>query len=269
MPRLAPWLGMLLLLGFCCVSSPQAAEPERLTEVSRRVMPRLSQEVEAAGLRVGAPIFLRIFKLPGVLELWLEHQGRFRLFRSYPICAASGYLGPKLREGDWQSPEGLYRVGPSQMNPTSAYHLSFDLGFPNEYDQAHLRSGSALMVHGNCASVGCYAMTDSRMEEIYLLAQAALNGGQDRFAVHIFPFPLSEDNLRFYGVSPWASFWRALKPAHDHFIATGTVPSVTVTDAQYRVTAQAGTALPARSDIATSESRRAAHESTTADQSAL
>ncbi|OQX06656.1 MAG: hypothetical protein BWK76_25865 [Desulfobulbaceae bacterium A2] len=268
MARRTLWLGIVLLLGLCCVPAPQAAEPERLVEVTRRVMPRLSQEVEAAGLRVGAPIFLRIFKLPGVLELWLEHQGRYRLFRSYPICAASGYLGPKLREGDWQSPEGLYSVGQAQMNPTSAYHLSFDLGFPNEYDLAHLRSGSALMVHGNCASVGCYAMTDSRIEEIYLLAQAALNAGQERFAVHIFPFPLSDDNLRCYGVSPWAPFWRGLKPAYEHFAATSTVPAAIVTDSQYCVTDQAGADSP-RPDALPAASRRAAHESTSADQSAL
>jgi len=241
-----------LLLVLCWPCEGSTTDTNRLAEIARRVMPRLSQEVEAAGLRVGAPVFLRIFKLPGVLELWLERDGRYRLFRGYSICAASGFLGPKLREGDWQSPEGFYSVGPGQMNPASAYHLSFDLGFPNEYDLAHLRSGSALMVHGDCASVGCYAMTNSQIEEIYLLAQAALRSGQERFAVHIYPFPLNVDNLRLYAVSPWASFWHGLKPAYDLFEKTGTVPAITVMESQYRIVA-----------------RRASHDAAPADQSAL
>ena len=88
-------------------------------------------------------------------------EGRpLRRFATYPICLWSGRLGPKLREGDRQAPEGFYTVSAEQLNPNSRWHRSFSLGFPNAFDQAHGRTGSFIMVHGGCPSIGCYAMTD-------------------------------------------------------------------------------------------------------------
>ena len=135
-------------------------------------------------------------------------QGReqFRFFRIYTICEASGELGPKEQEGDLQSPEGFYVVTLEQMNPDSHYHLAFDLGYPNAYDQAYGRTGSALMIHGNCVSAGCYAMTDTDIEESYTLADAALRNGQPFFAVHIFPFRMSQQHLRHVRHSRWLPF---------------------------------------------------------------
>lgn len=115
-------------------------------------------------------------------------------------------MGPKLREGDLQSPEGFYKVYPNQLNPLSDFHLSFNIGFRNKYDMAHNRSGSYLMVHGNCFSVGCYAITDSSIEEIYTLADQAFHGGQDYFHIHIFPFRMNQKNMDKYKESPWINF---------------------------------------------------------------
>ena len=106
---------------------------------------------------------------------------RFERFATYPICRWSGRLGPKFREGDRQAPEGFYTVDAEQLNPNSRMHRSFNLGFPNAYDQAHGRTGSFLMVHGGCASIGCYAVTDPAVDEIWRMVTAALEQGQARF----------------------------------------------------------------------------------------
>jgi len=148
-----------------------------------RVAPSLVSDLYGRDLTYGSPVFIQIFKEEKELEMWIKKEDAFQLFRTYSIVAMSGHLGPKLREGDRQSPEGFYFVTPSRMNPNSRFHLSFNLGYPNRYDQAHKRTGSALMVHGNRVSIGCFAMTDPKIEEIYCLADAALRNGQKFFRV--------------------------------------------------------------------------------------
>lgn len=223
------------LLG--CASGAAVADElpssERSREAVERVRPVLEQALSERGLRFGAPIFVRIFKQPRQLELWVEGEGRFELFRVYDICTYSGRLGPKLVRLDLQSPEGFYFVTPERLNPSSAYHLSFNLGYPNAYDRRHGRTGSALMVHGSCVSNGCYAMTDERIEEIYALADAALRGGQPFFRVHIFPFRMTDENLRIHGKSRWSSFWTNLRQGHDWFETEGRPPNVVVREDRY------------------------------------
>ena len=124
---------------------PRSAD---LVEVRARVLPGLEQELAAAGLELGAPVFLRIFKETHSLEVWLQRGEGFDRFKSYPICNHSGDLGPKLKEGDRQSPEGIYWVRPDQLNPNSSFHLAFNLGFPNAFDRAHGPSGSCRCVPG-------------------------------------------------------------------------------------------------------------------------
>lgn len=155
--------------------------------------------------------------------------------QNHPICYFSGRLGPKLKEGDQQSPEGFYKVSARQMNPNSTYHLSFNLGFPNKFDRANGRTGNYLMVHGNCVSIGCYAMTDEKIEEIYTLASAAFKNGQKRFQVHIFPFRMTEQNMQTHQKSEWLSFWKNLKQGYDFFETNKTVPKITVIDRKYTI----------------------------------
>jgi murein L,D-transpeptidase YafK len=154
---------------------------ERLDEVRGRVEGGLKREMEGAGLRYGAPVFVRVLKEEGELELWVEvKEGeRWKLFRKWRIAGMSGKLGPKLKEGDLQAPEGFYEVGKKQLNPMSRFHLSFNVGYPNAYDRYHGRTGSLIMVHGSNVSIGCFAMTDPVIEEIYLLVEAAVKGGQE------------------------------------------------------------------------------------------
>ena len=194
----------------------------------------LKQAVTNKGLKYGSPIFIRIFKQEKTLELWMENNNnRFELFKTYEICKFSGELGPKQKQGDWQSPEGFYFVNAGRLNPWSRFHLSFNLGYPNAYDRYHGRTGSALMIHGNCVSIGCYAMTDAYMEEIYTLSVAALKSGQAFFRVHVFPFHLSDRNLDNQKNHRWYSFWKNLKTGYDHFEKHRRPPNVTVIDGEY------------------------------------
>lgn len=180
----------------------------------------LSNRLAENGLVQGAPILMRIFKREFELELWMQRNGVFHRFATYPICRWSGHLGPKFKQGDRQAPEGFYSVGREQLNPNSRWYRSFNLGFPNAFDRTHGRTGSFLMVHGGCASVGCYAMTNAQMDEIWRIVTAALDGGQKRFQVQVFPFRMTEEKLQDYAGHAHETFWRDLKTGHDLFDAT-------------------------------------------------
>jgi murein L,D-transpeptidase YafK len=198
----------------------------------------LDARLKEKGLKRGDAVFLRVFKSELELELWMQQGDRFVHFASYPICYYSGRLGPKLRQGDKQSPEGFYTVSKGQLNPNSRWYRSFNVGFPNLLDQSHRRSGAHLMVHGGCSSIGCYAMTNAVIAEIWALTTAALDGGQGAFPIHIFPFRLTETRLSAYADSPWAGFWRDMKAGYDLFEATHIPPQISV--CQKRYAAEAG-----------------------------
>lgn len=207
--------------------------PSDLGEIRARVVPHLTQAMAQRGLEFGAPSFVRIFKEEAELEVWLQAGERYERFKTYPICNFSGALGPKLREGDHQSPEGFYKVTRAALNPNSRFHLSFNLGFPNTYDRAQGRTGSYLMVHGDCLSVGCYAMTDPAIEEIYLTIEAALGKGQDHVPVHAFPFRMSAARMARAATSPWHAEWQGLKAGFDLFEISRVPPQEAVTNGQY------------------------------------
>jgi len=194
---------------------------------------RLDARLKAAGIAPGVPVYIRVFKLESELELWVEKDGRFELFATYPMCMWSGRLGPKLKEGDRQAPEGFYTVGKDALNPNSRMHLSFNLGFPNVYDRAKGRSGSFLMVHGGCSSIGCYAVTDAVVDEIWTFVTAALDQGQARIPVHAFPFRMTERNLRLRQGDTWSGFWADLKTGSDLFERDRVPPVVSVCDGRY------------------------------------
>ncbi|NNC90031.1 MAG: murein L,D-transpeptidase, partial [Akkermansiaceae bacterium] len=209
--------------------------PTRAKAAADRVRPALRRDLAGRGLRFGDPVFLRIFKEERELEVWVQEPGKpsFRHFRTYRIAAMSGSPGPKLKEGDRQAPEGFYFVKPSRMNPASRFHLSFNLGYPNAYDRAHNRTGSHLMVHGNRVSIGCFAMTDAKIEEIYTLCDAALNGGQPFFRVHCFPFRMTAARMDAAEGHRWESFWRNLKEGYDVFERTKIPPDAAVRRKRY------------------------------------
>lgn len=195
----------------------------------------LSGRLQEKALKLGAPIFMRIFKKEHELELWMRSDGAFKHFATYPICNWSGSLGPKLKEGDGQSPEGFYTVSRGQLNPNSKFHRSFNLGFPNHFDRAQGRTGSYLMVHGACVSIGCYAMTDPVIDEIWKLINEAFNGGQPRFHVHVYPFRMTRWNVALNRDSAWSLFWRQLNEGYDLFEQSHLPPEVSVCGTQYQL----------------------------------
>jgi murein L,D-transpeptidase YafK len=196
---------------------------------------KLDGQLREKGLKRGDPVFLRIFKADLQVELWMKRSGRFELFASYPLCAWSGQLGPKLREGDSQAPEGFYTIGKGQLNPNSHYHRAFNLGYPNAFDRAYNRTGSNLMVHGGCGSVGCYAMTDAVIDEVWQLVTSALDGGQERISVNVFPFRMTNERLAAFDWHPSAGFWRDLKPAYDFFEDDRLPPRISICNKRYQV----------------------------------
>ena len=140
----------------------------------------------------------------------------------------SGNIGPKLAEGDAQAPEGFYEVTANALNPNSAFHLSFNIGYPNAFDAANNRTGSFIMVHGGEASIGCFAMTDAMIEEIYLVTEAALGRGQASVAVHVFPFRMNDERLSAAAGSEWRAFWESLRAGYESFEQTRVPPGVRI-----------------------------------------
>jgi murein L,D-transpeptidase YafK len=176
---------------------------------------------------------VRELTLRAMSKLHMERSAPILIRISYPICKFSGNLGPKLATGDHQAPEGFYDITPEQMNPTSSEYLAFNTGFPNAYDRSLGRTGSELMVHGGCRSVGCYAMTDDGIEEIYGLVDEAFKSGQEKVQLEAFPFRMTAQNLARHASDPNAPFWKMLKTGSDAFHAVGRPPTVAVCDRRY------------------------------------
>ena len=196
--------------------------------------PSTLSRMESLNMDRAAPVLIRIFKEESILEVWKQDRsGNFALLSSYPICKFSGTLGPKLMQGDHQAPEGFYDIIPNQMNPNSSEYLAFNTGFPNTFDRSLGRTGSFLMVHGGCRSVGCYAMTDSAMEEIYGLVEEAFKGGQEKVQLQAFPFRMTAQNLVSHAGDPNMPFWEMLKAGSDAFVMMQQPPQVAVCDRHY------------------------------------
>jgi len=190
--------------------------------------------IKSKDMDKNSPILVRVFKQESELEVWkVNHDGRYALLKTYPICRWSGDLGPKKKQGDRQAPEGFYTITPGQMNPNSNYYLAFNTGYPNAYDRSHGYTGSELMVHGDCSSRGCYAMTDKQILEIYALARESFFGGQREFQFQAFPFRMTALNMAKHRNNPNFKFWKMLKEGYDHFEATREEPKVAVCDRRY------------------------------------
>jgi murein L,D-transpeptidase YafK len=200
----------------------KALSPQMLTLLDQKNMPKET------------PILVRIFKEESELEVWKQDTtGRFQILKVYPICRWSGDLGPKVHEGDRQAPEGFYTITPDLMNPNSNYYLAINTGFPNAFDKANDRHGGFLMIHGDCSSRGCYAMTDEQIGEIYSLARESFLGGQQSFQIQAYPFRMTPANLARHRTNPNMAFWKMIKEGNDHFEATHLEPKVEVCNKHY------------------------------------
>lgn len=203
-------------------------------KANQPVPPKLLAAMVEKDMDLQSPILVRLFKQEAELEVWKQTRGgQFALLKTYPICRWSGDLGPKVREGDRQAPEGFYSINPSQMNPQSAYYLSFNTGYPNAFDKALGRTGSQLMVHGDCSSRGCYAMTDEQIAEIYSLGRESFFGGQKAFQLQAYPFKMNPVNMARHRNNPNMPFWKMIKEGYDHFEVTRQEPKVDFCEKKY------------------------------------
>lgn len=203
-------------------------------KANQPVPPKLIQAMVEKDMDLNSPVLVRLFKQEAELEVWKQDRsGRFALLKTYPICRWSGDLGPKVREGDRQAPEGFYNISPAQMNPQSAYYLSFNTGYPNAFDRSLGRSGSQLMVHGDCSSRGCYAMTDEQIAEIYSLGRESFFGGQKSFQFQAYPFRMTPINMARHRNNPNMPFWKMIKEGYDHFEVTKQEPKVDFCEKKY------------------------------------
>ena len=201
------------------------------------------------GMDLQAPIHIRIFKEESELEVWKQRDdGHFYHFKTYPICNWSGDPGPKMRYGDRQAPEGFYSITREQMNPDSKFHLAMNLGYPNAFDRSQKRTGDFLMIHGRCKSVGCYAMTDVLMEEIYAIARESFIGGNDTIHVHAFPFRMTDQNMARFASHEAYPFWQTMKEGYEYFEVTRKLPTVAVCNRRYVVNVALDRGDPARLD---------------------
>ena len=209
------------------------------------VPPQTLALMSTKGMFKSDPMLVRLYKKESELEVWKKGvDGEYAHLKTFPICRWSGQLGPKRKEGDRQAPEGFYSVTPGQMNPNSAYYLSFDTGYPNAYDRAHDGTGSALMVHGTCSSRGCYAMTDEGIAEIYALARESFSGGQKSFQFQSYPFRMTAENLAKFRKDPNMPFWQNLKEGSDTFEITKRETKVAVCGGRYAFNTVGGGCTP-------------------------
>jgi murein L,D-transpeptidase YafK len=204
------------------------------TRAMKALSPQMVSLLEQKHMPKDSPILVRIFKEESELEVWKQDEtGRFQILRVYPICRWSGDLGPKVHEGDRQAPEGFYTITPALMQPNSNYYLAINTGFPNAYDRANDRHGAFLMIHGDCSSRGCYAMTDEQIGEIYSLARESFLGGQQSFQIQAYPFRMTPANLARHRTNPNIAFWRMIKEGNDHFEVSHLEPKVDVCNKHY------------------------------------
>ncbi len=191
-------------------SPAHSAEPDRVSGARARCGEKVRAEFAQAGVAWPAhEIFLRAMKREGEIELWARGGSRenFRLVKTLPILAQSGGPGPKRREGDGQVPEGFYEV--NRFNPASTFHLSLGLNYPNASDRARgdpVAPGFDIFIHGGRASIGCLALGDPGIEEIYL---AALDSRARPVRVQIFPARMD--------AADWPAWRDAQVAAHPEF----------------------------------------------------
>jgi murein L,D-transpeptidase YafK len=247
------------VLAACLVASAGALLAgceDQLDSGSARSLRPISQktlaQMDALGTSPSAPTLIRTYKKEAEFEIWkMKSDGQYALLKTYPMCRWSGQLGPKLREGDRQVPEGFYTITPGQMNPNSAYYLSFNVGYPNAFDRAWDRTGGTIMVHGICSSAGCYSMTDEQIAEIYAIARESFNSGQRAIQMQSYPFKMTAENLAKHRLDPNADFWKQLKNGADHFEVTKTETPVLVCGKRYVFGAHADGEVSARAPCPT------------------
>lgn len=179
-------------------------------------------ELKAKKITANFDMLLRAYKYEKKLEVWVKNKPdkTYTLLKTYDICATSGELGPKRKEGDGQIPEGFYTI--DLYNPNSDYYLSLRVSYPNLSDRAlgdKKNPGGAIMIHGNCVTIGCIPITDEYIKELYILAVEVKNNG-GVVPVDIFPCRMTDPNMKMLEElkkPELMDFWKNLKEDYDYF----------------------------------------------------
>lgn len=210
----------------------------RISDVLKRKEDTLRKQFDEKRLPWPAKyIYIRSFKYDSQLEVWVKYEmgEKFRLFKTYKVCALAGSLGPKRMQGDYQVPEGFYYI--NEFNPKSQYHLSLGLNYPNVSDKILSDSempGGDIYIHGSCVTTGCIPVQDQQIEELYILAAHAKNQGQDFIPVHIFPIRFANQRSVDYLTRYMREFPEyhemagELKHAYEYFEKTRELPLIMV-----------------------------------------
>ena len=191
----------------------------------------------AKGMELGSTdIFIRAFKQEAQLEIWAKKhtENVFKLIKTYEICASSGVLGPKRKQGDSQVPEGFYEI--DRFNPSSNFYLSLGLNYPNRSDKIlgnKANYGGDIFIHGNCVTIGCMPLTDDKIKEVYLMAVEARSGGQQKIHVHVFPCRMNATGMKsletqFSDKTSLIAFWKNIRIGYDFFEEKHSLPTVSV-----------------------------------------
>lgn len=229
-----PKLFLILLLSFCVIAKPvELPDSKRASDARTANWPKLQKDLSEQKFDSKYRIYIRIIKQLDLLEVWAKKGNTYQIFKRYNVCYYSGGLGTKVTNGDKKSPEGFYTVGPKQLNPVSNYHLALNIGYPNKLEKLKGYTGDAIMIHGNCASIGCYAMTDPVIEEVYTMAYKAFEAGQTNINVDIFPFRMTDAHMKEFEKSPYMPFWKTLKPGYDLFEKNHIPPVAGIKNKQY------------------------------------
>lgn len=212
---------------------------ERVRDAYASKWTSLNKELKDAGFGNGYELYIAAYKAEGKVEIWLKtaKQTKFTFFKSYNFCEHSGTLGPKVIEGDLQTPEGFYKI--NVFNPMSNFYLSLGVDYPNAVDKARTgkkrRTGGDIYIHGNCVTVGCIPLTDDKIKEVYVLGVEARNYGQTNIPVNIFPFRMTKANLENHGKKypQHVEFWKTLQPGYLYFEQHKALPKVSQAGGKY------------------------------------
>jgi murein L,D-transpeptidase YafK len=223
------------LLLFSALSA-HAREAPRVAAARQSKAPVIAGLFKAAGVAwPPEQMYVRAFKHERELEVWAGPKaGPLVKVKSYPFCAASGELGPKRQRGDLQVPEGFYTL--DLFNPWSNFHLSMRVSYPNALDRRHKAAedpGGNIFVHGDCVSIGCIAIEDEPIKELYIMVLDTRAKTKRDVPIHIFPRRLDTEGLRALekgrpDTDPLVAFWRSLQPAYTFFEETRHLPVTSV-----------------------------------------
>ncbi|RZK56753.1 MAG: hypothetical protein EOO87_04645 [Pedobacter sp.] len=202
---------------------------------------KLQKDLQKVGFTSNFQLFIVAYKAERKLEVWLKGNGQnqYKLFKAYDFCESSGTLGPKVIEGDLQTPEGFYKI--NVFNPMSSFYLSLGVDYPNKVDAVRTgpnrKTGGEIYVHGNCVTVGCIPLTDDKIKEVYVLGVEAKNNGQNDIPIYIFPFKMTDGNMKKYSAQfpTQVDFWQNLQHGYAYFEKFKTLPSVSQVKGKYLV----------------------------------